>query len=145
MSHFNPKFKIAHDVDEAATEINLPHEDYPTRVRSTADMLIFLHMSQYNSFSPHDIRTIHGKLWEDTSHAGKYREIPTSIGIEASLVPSAMDKLGTILHTGDLFWWYRNFQTIHPFTDGNGRVGGIVLASLSRIQHGFYIVENNLS
>jgi fido (protein-threonine AMPylation protein) len=27
--------------------------------------------------------------------------------------------------------WYAKFQRIHPFRDGNGRIGGIVLAWLT--------------
>lgn len=31
--------------------------------------------------------------------------------------------------------WYIDFQTIHPFIDGNGRVGGCVVALMTNYHH----------
>ena len=35
--------------------------------------------------------------------------------------------------------WYFDFETIHPFVDGNGRVGGIIIAAATHRQHGIYL------
>ena len=46
-----------------------------------------------------------------------------------------MDKLATrsrITGLGTLKDWYHDFETIHPFQDGNGRVGGVTVAVLAR-------------
>lgn len=31
--------------------------------------------------------------------------------------------------------WYIDFQTVHPFPDGNGRTGGIIVAAYSHQMH----------
>lgn len=35
--------------------------------------------------------------------------------------------------------WYIDFQTIHPFSDGNGRVGGIVMAIMGYVMTGKFL------
>jgi fido (protein-threonine AMPylation protein) len=35
--------------------------------------------------------------------------------------------------------WYISFETIHHFSDGNGRVGGIILAAYSKYNLGTII------
>jgi fido (protein-threonine AMPylation protein) len=38
--------------------------------------------------------------------------------------------------------WYQQFETIHPFIDGNGRVGGVVIAVLSFNVNGVFTVPD---
>jgi Fic family protein len=40
----------------------------------------------------------------------------------------------------ELVWWYMLFETIHPFQDGNGRVGGIVVAIMSYSLYRKYLI-----
>ena len=52
-------------------------------------------------------------------------------------VPVLMEQLEAhylwaIQNMDHLIDWHNDFQTIHPFRDGNGRVGGIIVAAYSR-------------
>mgnify|MGYP001590391848 CR=1 FL=1 len=62
----------------------------------------------------------------------------------AASVPRLMARLENWNHAGErdygmnwrkdlnvLLAWYWDFETVHPFQDGNGRVGGVVVAALS--------------
>ena len=41
----------------------------------------------------------------------------------------------------DIVEWYRNFQIVHPFVDGNGRVGGVIAAVASNyLSKGKYLL-----
>lgn len=87
--------------------------------------------------------------WED--HAGTYRDglvwIGTSritprgashVAPQADQVPSAMDDLVTFLRRDDLpvlvqaSVAHAQFETIHPFSDGNGRTGRALVHALLR-------------
>lgn len=92
------------------------------------------------------IRTLHGILMEGVRGAeqrpGEFRQIQNQIGWPARFVPPPPDQLDQTLdaferylHTTDCFdplvksfLVHYQFEAIHPFRDGNGRVGRLLLA-----------------
>ena len=135
---FTPKFNTVQSLDIAADMINLPHEDYPIRVDVTLEALQTL--SAYLNapcITEYMIKVTHQIIMGDTDHAGRYRTIDVKVGNDtppsAFTVPMHMFDLHpiTIQNVHSLVDWYTHFQIIHPFQDGNGRVGGTFVAAVS--------------
>ena len=139
-----PRFKWVDDIHEAADLINKPHEDYPMRVTDTERVITEL-SKKYNSFpisiSTYLLHSIHAEVFHDTHHAGQYRKVNVIVG---NHVPSTWHRVEEemkelifdsqyITNMGDLYTWYFNFETIHPYQDGNGRTGGIIVAAISHL------------
>lgn len=137
-SNWQPEFIWVDSVEECADLINLPHEDYPHGVQGTIDMI--------NEFTGCGLIR-----WADAQNIQKYvyesknDDTYLNLGIRQGAVkvggwippdplflPELVERLFPI-GFGDYFLetWYKVFQTIHPFEDLNGRVGGIILAALS--------------
>lgn len=96
-------------------------------------------------------KTLHGLLKSGTSDSrkdwfavGDYKQLPNEVGgIETSAPEKVHDDMLTLLeeyhanvnsHQGDkeklfddLLDFHTRFETIHPFQDGNGRVGRLIL------------------
>ena len=145
---FIPKFQTETDIAVVADMINLPHEDYPRRVSSTESMIRILikqieSRDRPNSFHAFDIKTIHGVIMSDlpSKYRGTWRTVNVMVGPHSPpppyLIESEITESGIfpVNIKSDLVEWYRKFQVIHPFYDGNGRVGGIVVAVLSYFQN----------
>ncbi len=144
-----PEFKWVSTVEEAADTINKPHEDYPTRVSNT--QLILENREGFGiSISKLNLTSIHHWVFNDTPHAGNYRNVNVKVGDHVCPHPSVLEELMSdlvLIHTPkivkDRDWevvkcpveeltdWYTDLETIHPFEDGNGRVGGIIVALFS--------------
>ena len=138
---WRPRFCRESSIRACADHINRPHEDYPKRIEATA-LAIGDVMAEY----PHTITTellqrVHAQVFADAAHAGQLRRIMVTVGAfippPPDLLPRLMQNLEmayatTDLDTGTLASWYTDFETIHPFQDGNGRVGGIIIAALNR-------------
>lgn len=153
-SPWEPEFKWVDDVMEAADVINSWHDDYPDRVNRTwTIMLYWAHVlpAKYPilrsvwslPISQPFLKSIHIDVFHDEEHKGKWREANVTVGLhrppDYTLVPKFMNELTdktTIYDLDGLKDWYSDFEACHPFLDGNGRVGGIVLSVYSYLLTG---------
>jgi len=131
---WNPTFDWVKTSLECADRINIYHEDYPKYIGVT-DSVLRNTTSAGKIFNRH-LLLIHRTIFSDKLFAGKLREIGVVVGYHKppkfELVSDLMEKLQDdyyIEGTEELIEWYKDFETIHPFQDGNGRVGGVVVAS----------------
>lgn len=142
---FTPNFEwISLDYDLAADMINRPHEDYPNRVSVTAlaiKQLVYAHVKQPFITDGKTIRGVHYLIMADMPHAGRFRTCQVQIGYDRGVDWWEIDQrfCRIVVHLfNDVIMraWYREFQTIHPFEDGNGRVGGAIVAAASILIYG---------
>lgn len=71
-----------------------------------------------------------GLLVEPRTNSNGLRKVGVRVGYDVKMshtvVPHALDRL--LEHQGDLdpVEWFREYEEIHPFRDGNGRTGNIL-------------------
>jgi len=138
---FVAEFKRLADLEEVADEINQPHEDYPMRCSVTwkiiKDLLSVDFSEQPPKVSEFTAKQIHSLVMWDLESRGSYRSINVRINDyhapDHLKVPELISKCFPVVARTDdgLKAWYEKFQIVHPFEDGNGRVGGIIVAALS--------------
>ena len=143
---WQPYFHNVRTVNEAANDINLPHEDYPNRVSMTQQAIVSLlnHYPNVESlkyaFTNQNLLSLHQLIFGDTHHSGNWRNVKVQVvryvPPNPDMIPKLMEQLesiydGQITNIERLTHWYSDFETIHPFQDGNGRVGGVMLAFAS--------------
>lgn len=77
-----------------------------------------------------------GRIIEPGHNMNGFRRVNVQVGQYVApsftAVPSLMDVWQYQLPTLDPFEAYKRFQIVHPFTDGNGRTGKVILAWLLR-------------
>lgn len=144
---FEPTFIHIHDLKECAQIINAPHE--PKAQHHTEEIICLISVKYTNvgsaQIGEHLIRSVHQYICRSwMRNAGTYRNIPVSIGgnvLQPHPVPQQMFNLHPyrIDTEEDLKEWYHLFQEVHPFEDGNGRVGGAIIAGISYALFGYYL------
>jgi fido (protein-threonine AMPylation protein) len=142
---WSPRFEWAKTTAEVAHAINRPHEDYPRRVAATEREVIRLSRVRLVPTIAEDlIRAVHGAVFFDTDLAGSWKETDVFLSpggrTVVSKVADLMSRLegeyrGRITALPALKDWYIDFEGIHPFPDGNGRTGGIIVAAYSHQLH----------
>ncbi len=140
---WNPTFEWVGTSRTAAHQINIHHEDYPKYVNIT-DLVI--EAIKILPLSSDTLRVIHGIIFVDKPFKGDWRKVNVRVGDHYpptfSKVKMEMLKLENLYrqfrwdtNLERIIEWYKDFETIHPFEDGNGRVGGVVVACVSNILH----------
>lgn len=143
-SQWNPKFFYTDNAFDCADAINKPHEDYPARVKSTKEIIEMLVSENYTTITEFDVNSVHSYIFKNSRIAtGIYRKISVSVrshtppdGIHIS---ELISNIFPISIGDNLQEWYSLFQTIHPYEDGNGRVGGTIIAVLSKLKIDKYL------
>lgn len=101
-------------------------------------------------------RKLHRKLFwgtradqEETMQIGEYRKMPDKFGVLAATIPSALSALveeyesKKKISLDDILDFHARFEAIHPFGDGNGRVGRMILVK-ECLRHGIepFIIDD---
>lgn len=158
MGNFNPTFYETDLVDHCADAINQPHEDYPVRVAKTTFVLKSLCELALDGieFDTNILKATHSVIFNQTSgmgvgklrvraacvvdyYTGEVHNYPDPFEVPELLEAIMPVEAGT---KEELIDWYTKFQEIHPFDDGNGRVGGVVVAALHYAKTGRYLCPN---
>ena len=133
---WEPTFSWLGTSAEAADQINSFHEDYPKYVEATK--LALDGVEARSRILNSQLSAIHRSIFSDQPFTGKWREVNVVVGIhrppsvkEIGRLMSELENLYVISYLDTLIEWYKDFETIHPFQDGNGRVGGVIVAAYS--------------
>lgn len=140
VKEWKPAFIWVSSIKAVADAINRPHEDYPHRVAVTAkevERLGELHLpsTAFNLL----LVEVHRAVFWDADFKGTWKDIDVLLRPNSTTVTKVADWMKRLeqeyqdrmTNIDSLLEWYLDFETIHPFPDGNGRVGGIIVAVYS--------------
>ena len=132
------------DHTAAARQINSYHEDYPQRITATSGCIRWVVELARSRLQRNVLLDVNERIFPEVAWSGSWRKIQVFIGSHVPpsplTVPSHMDELRMAyppygnMTINQLVKWYWDMKTIHPFQDGNGRVGGVIVAALSHLQ-----------
>lgn len=151
-NQWKPNMVIVNDIDRCCDLINFPHEDYPEFVPNTKEALLYTIqlLGDGVELTERDIKDIHKIAMNGKPYLslGVWRGFDVTVSNKLTppqpyMIPSMMMSILPVggLNGLDAFLWYKRFETIHPFEDGNGRVGGIILAAMHYIAYKCYMVS----
>ena len=139
-------FYIEQNLHSTAVAINKPHEDGMFFVETTAATLE--KVAGFRKFYLADALNIHAVIFRGRQDIplGTFRSKEVTVGGDETCIPfkiaGEIDKIFPVTVEDDLIEFYTKFQKIHPFEDGNGRVGGVIVAALSFAKYGVYLAPN---